>query len=84
MIDIRKGTAVVYYHCDKYESRSSYRLKGVFTSGEILEAHVIADILEGNITITEGRHVDEFTDIKELNDALTYAHVKEVLLNEGY
>ena len=84
MIDICKGTAVVYYHCDKYESRSSYRLNGVFTSGEILEAQVIADILEGNITITEGRHVDEFENIKELNDALTYAHVKEVLLNEGY
>ena len=84
MIDIRKGTAVVYYHCDKYVSRNSYRLKGVFTSGEILEALVIADILEGNITITEGRQVDEFEDIKELNDALTYAHIEEILLNEGY
>lgn len=84
MIDIRKGTAVVYYHCDKYKSRNSYRLKGVFTSGEILDAHIIADILEGNINITEGRHVDEFEDLKELDDALTYAHIKEVLLNEGY
>ena len=84
MIAIRKGTAVVYYHCDKYESRSSYRLKGVFTSGEALAAFIIADILEDNIRITPGRHVDDFDDVKALDTALTYAHIKEVLLNEGY
>jgi hypothetical protein len=70
----------VLFSSDAWKSHSSMRLKGVFTKPNLLKV-IKKNIKNKNFEFDSGKKIENM-EIKDINDALTYAYIETVKINE--
>lgn len=80
---IPKGTCVIYYTCDIWNSTASQIVRGIFTKSRALKAALKKDLEDDLISFSSGEYtLGSAPTIKAIDEQLIYACLETESINE--